>query len=449
MNSFDNRAAIPIDRPMKPTGGFISLVALWLVLGSTAHGKQDSGSRTVLLLGLRGDDLDEGVLHAANETLSRELREFAGAKVMTQDEIEAVLTFQGLQLSLSCPDDECYEDIARGAKGDLILTGTLGRVGNAYLVALDLVAGETGSLIDRASAATFESSETGALAVRLAVGLLGAERVQISEQTQFRLARDPGETIELAVLDIEPGGLSRDLARSLTEVIALELRRLPGLSVISKDDIQRMLEFEGVRQQIGCGDDACLAEIGGALGVGFLVSGTIGKVGETYLISLKLINIQEARTENRVAESFTGPENQLLAAARAAGRDLVGERATGVGQLIIRPSVDEEIRLLVDGRAKMAAELDRLSAGRHNLRVEAEGYHPWVADLYVESQATTVVDPLLLALPEPWYRKWWLWTAVVTVLVAGVTTVAVVASQSPATGTLDVNAAPPLHGATP
>jgi hypothetical protein len=45
---------------------------------------------------------------------------------------------------------------------------------------------------------------------------------------------------------------------------------------------------------------ACLAEIGGALGVDFILASHVGKVGHSFIVNIKLINIQTAKVEGRV-----------------------------------------------------------------------------------------------------------------------------------------------------
>jgi hypothetical protein len=46
----------------------------------------------------------------------------------------------------------------------------------------------------------------------------------------------------------------------------------------------QMLALEQAKQSVGCGSDmACLAEIGGALGADYLITGSVLLVGDTYL----------------------------------------------------------------------------------------------------------------------------------------------------------------------
>jgi hypothetical protein len=55
-----------------------------------------------------------------------------------------------------------------------------------------------------------------------------------------------------------------------------------------------------------------MAEIGGALGVDKVVIGHVGKLGSSYVVTLKLMNIKSATVENRVSETIPADEDKLI-----------------------------------------------------------------------------------------------------------------------------------------
>jgi len=112
---------------------------------------------------------------------------------------------------------------------------------------------------------------------------------------------------KLAVTEIKVRrGVDPVIARVVEEFLANETARLRDYQVIGRDDIQRMFDHEQQKQMVGCDEDSCLAEIGGALGVDLLLAGSMDKVGETLLISIKLINIRTAQVERREAGRLRG-----------------------------------------------------------------------------------------------------------------------------------------------
>ncbi len=117
----------------------------------------------------------------------------------------------------------------------------------------------------------------------------------------------------VAVLNLQgPESLS-GLLPVLTEILTAELDALGRFRVVAGSDVRTMLGFEKDKDLVGCDDASCLAEIGGALGVDRIVAGQIGKVGATYVVNIKLINIRKAETEMRIYETVRGEEDALIA----------------------------------------------------------------------------------------------------------------------------------------
>jgi hypothetical protein len=126
----------------------------------------------------------------------------------------------------------------------------------------------------------------------------------------------------VAVLDIQGTGIDTQLLPTLTEVLTVEIDALGKYKVVAGRDIQSMLGFEQQKDMLGCTDAACLAEIGGALGVDRIVASHIGKVGSTYVVNIKLINIRKADTEGRVYETVRGEVDALIATIRTSAGKL-------------------------------------------------------------------------------------------------------------------------------
>ncbi len=128
----------------------------------------------------------------------------------------------------------------------------------------------------------------------------------------------------VAVLDIQGTGIQADLLPTLTEILTAELAALGKYKVIAGRDVQSMLGFEKQKDVLGCTDAACLAEIGGALGVDRIVASHIGMVGSTYVVNIKLINIRMADTEGRVYETVRGEVDALIDTVRKSVQKLFG-----------------------------------------------------------------------------------------------------------------------------
>ncbi|MBI5511989.1 MAG: hypothetical protein HY903_24795 [Deltaproteobacteria bacterium] len=111
---------------------------------------------------------------------------------------------------------------------------------------------------------------------------------------------------QAAVLELAASGIEADVVRNLTDLLTAEASKIPGYKVISHAEIKDMIGFELQKQSVGCEEASCLAQIGGALGVDLIVTGSFGRLGDTFVVNVRLINITRGETESRVSETIAG-----------------------------------------------------------------------------------------------------------------------------------------------
>jgi MYXO-CTERM domain-containing protein len=126
-------------------------------------------------------------------------------------------------------------------------------------------------------------------------------------------AEAPKSLPSLAALDVVVTVPNEKLdATAFTELLTTAVDQSKLYRVISSRDISTMLGLERQRQLLGCTDDtSCLTEIADALGTDFVIQGTVGKVGDTYLVTVRLIDSKKSRVVGRGAGQ-TGDANLLL-----------------------------------------------------------------------------------------------------------------------------------------
>ena len=129
--------------------------------------------------------------------------------------------------------------------------------------------------------------------------------------------------IKIAVMNIEATGISEEHVPILSEVLTTELHALARFEVISGRDIAALLGYESQKMAIyACDETSCLAELGAAIGAEKLLSSQIGRVGDTYIVNLKLIDVKGMRTERRAKETVEGKIDDVIVALRAAVKGL-------------------------------------------------------------------------------------------------------------------------------
>jgi TolB-like protein len=128
-------------------------------------------------------------------------------------------------------------------------------------------------------------------------------------------------------------GVSKDTADLLTEKLVEEVRRTEGFSqVVSSKEVEALLSFERQKQALDCSDAGCIRELAGALGVDFLLVGTLGRLGSSGLVNLRLMNTKSALVASSLSHTICNPSDEaVLRAMRPSVRRLVAEAGLMVG----------------------------------------------------------------------------------------------------------------------
>ena len=136
-------------------------------------------------------------------------------------------------------------------------------------------------------------------------------------------AAPPRPGLTIATLQLEAAGVPEGMASSATVLVPTEVRRArPDARVISSEDVRSLLSHQKNRLVLGCGADAaCLADLGGVLGVDEIVAGRLGRLGETWVLELRRLDVKQARNLASVTRAVGSPE-ALVGAVRSAAGEL-------------------------------------------------------------------------------------------------------------------------------
>ncbi len=202
----------------------------------------------------------------------------------------------------------------------------------------------------------------------------------------------------IAVLGLTARGLAPDVAQSITDLVAREVDRSGLFETISMDDIKAMLQHAEKRMVLGCDDTSCLVEIGGALGVELLLAGGVGKIGQTYVISLRLIDVRRAAVLNREEKTVQGKVDDLVAASRLTVKALLRplmKKAAGLLQLTCN---EEGADVYIDDLLVGTTPLTRreVPGGYHSIKVKKDRFVVFGKDVMVEPEKTTSVKVVLI-----------------------------------------------------
>ena len=123
------------------------------------------------------------------------------------------------------------------------------------------------------------------------------------------IAQEPTRT--LAVLDFEPRGINSLEAATLTDRFTSEIGKTEAMLLVDRTMVEEILKEQGF-QQSGCTTDECAVEVGALLGVQFMISGSIGKLGDTYTIDAKMVSVESGASVETRNVTYIGKVDGLV-----------------------------------------------------------------------------------------------------------------------------------------
>jgi hypothetical protein len=141
----------------------------------------------------------------------------------------------------------------------------------------------------------------------------------------FPGAGPQSEAGSAAVLPLEAkNGVSPDVAELLTGNLVTRLGDSGKFTrVVGTKEIEALLGYEKQKQLLQCESQSCLAELAGAMGVEYVVLGTVGRLGKMWLFNATLVNTSRGEAVARVSKSVSGEEDALVAALESVVATLV------------------------------------------------------------------------------------------------------------------------------
>ena len=130
----------------------------------------------------------------------------------------------------------------------------------------------------------------------------------------------------VALLEFEGRGISQLEAKTLTDRLMSEMVNTDAVIMVERNQMDEILNEQGF-QQSGCTSSECAAEVGALLGVQNMVSGSFGKLGNSYTIDAKMFSVETGATIRTVSKTYKGPVDNLLTVIEVVGWEIVGLKA--------------------------------------------------------------------------------------------------------------------------
>ncbi len=102
------------------------------------------------------------------------------------------------------------------------------------------------------------------------------------------------EKISMAVYDFDARSVSAELGESVTDFVQTSLYESGKFNMMDRKNVQKILK-EQMFQKTGCSSTDCAVEAGRILNVSSMVLGSVSKLGQRYVISLQLVDVEQGK----------------------------------------------------------------------------------------------------------------------------------------------------------
>lgn len=221
--------------------------------------------------------------------------------------------------------------------------------------------------------------------------------------------------VNIAVFDFEGKGLSQAEATALSERFRSVLVSTNKFNVVERQKIKLIMDEIGL-QLSGVVSEESMSQAGELLGVNRIISGTIGKIGDTYTVDLRIIAVETGKVIRTISQNASGSKENLIALLERLAKRFAGIKSELKKYDVTILSMPGKSSVFVDGKYKGLTPLSlNMTEGAHKVRIQHESYNVWNGTIQVKKP-----DKIIAKLEAKASRKkTWLWIGAGTLVAGG------------------------------
>ena len=116
----------------------------------------------------------------------------------------------------------------------------------------------------------------------------------------------------VAVMPLQAKGVAPSNADIITDAIATQLQQAGTQRVLERAQMDQILREQGFQKSGACDGSECAVEMGRILSVDRILVGSVGLLGRTYTLNLRLVSVGTGEVLRSDMKSYAGTVDEVL-----------------------------------------------------------------------------------------------------------------------------------------
>ncbi|MBL7959560.1 PEGA domain-containing protein [bacterium] len=192
-----------------------------------------------------------------------------------------------------------------------------------------------------------------------------------------------GKKTTVAVLDFQStGDLDKKEVATLTNRFRNILVKTRAFEVVEREKMNEVLKAQDFNISDACNTAECAVQVGQLLGVQAMMAGDLGKIGETFTIDLRMVDVATGKILQTQTEDYVGKLDGLLGVMQSMANAFAGTVETRVAvrkfNLTVTTALPAnskggDIGIFIDGHQAGQNKVTlSLAEGKHSLLVKTD-----------------------------------------------------------------------------
>jgi len=125
----------------------------------------------------------------------------------------------------------------------------------------------------------------------------------------FAAAQNQGTA---ALLPLTGKQITQDEADILTDALIDELQKTGSFQMMERSQMDQILKEQGFQQSGACDGSQCAIEMGRLLGIQRMLTGSIGRLGNTYVLSARMVDVKTGAILKSTSRNVKGSISDCL-----------------------------------------------------------------------------------------------------------------------------------------